>query len=49
MNEKEIIKKHLSKIGAKGGTQSVKTRFAGKTKEEISEMMRNVAKGLSTE
>ena len=37
---------NLSKIaqllGKKGGEQSVKSRFEGKTKEEISEIMRNV-------
>ena len=49
MNEKEILKKHLKEIGKKGGQNSVKKRFEGKTKEEISEMMRGVARGLSTE
>ena len=29
-------------LGSRGGKQSVKSRFAGKTKAEISEMMRKV-------
>lgn len=39
INEQEIVKKKLSEWGKK----SVKTRFKGKTKKEISEMMKKVS------
>lgn len=32
-------------MGRIGGKKSVRSRFAGKTKEQISNMMRNVRKG----
>lgn len=31
-------------MGKKGGKNSVKSRFAGKTKKEISDIMKNVRK-----
>jgi len=36
------ISKMASMMGKKGGKNSVKSRFSGKTKTEISEIMRNV-------
>lgn len=44
--------KDLSKIasimGKKGGKKSVKVRFKGKTKKEISEIMKKVRKSKTT-
>jgi len=39
INEEEIVKKKLSEWGKK----SVKVRFKGKTKKEISEIMKKVS------
>ena len=38
------INKYASMLGKLGGKQSVKKRFAGKTKEEISKIMSDVRK-----
>jgi hypothetical protein len=38
----KTISQMASEMGKKGGKNSVKSRFAGKTKTEISEIMRNV-------
>ena len=42
MNISEIAKQ----LGKRGGQKSVKSRFTGKTKEEISEIMRGIRSGL---
>jgi hypothetical protein len=37
------VSEHYSRIGRVGGKRSVKYRFAGKSKDEISEIMRRVS------
>lgn len=44
MNISNIAKQ----LGKLGGIKSVKSRFAGKSKKEISELMRKVRKGKFT-
>lgn len=40
-----MTNQHASALGKLGGKKSVKSRFAGKTKEEISQMMSKIRKG----
>lgn len=42
MKKNNPLSKLASKLGRIGGKKSVESRFKGKSKEEISEMMRDV-------
>jgi len=44
MSKNSKISKMASELGKIGGKNSVKSRFFGKSKEEISEIMSNVRK-----
>lgn len=44
-SNKNILKEIARQLGSKGGRKSVKVRFAGKTKEQKSELMRKVRLG----
>jgi hypothetical protein len=40
------LSKIAKQLGSAGGKKSVETRFKGKSKKEISEIMSNIRKGL---
>jgi hypothetical protein len=41
--------KIAQQLGSRGGKKSVQSRFTGKSKEEISELMKKVRKGKFTD